>query len=109
MRALRGLVICLLALTFGAACAETKQDDAASSNPSATDTTGAELRSAVWERAYTECASESSKDLAGKYRVERTPAAISTAVATSWKERFKAGDDVLKSGVEGCLQGMKSR
>ena len=111
MRAHRGLVICLLALAFGGAgCAETKEEDATpGTTTEATQTTPEEVRSNVWERAYTECAGGSNKALAAKYRVDETPAAISAAVSASWRDRFDAGNDALPSGVEGCLQGMKSR
>lgn len=106
MRPLLGVVICLLLAVFAVGCAE-NEDNAAPTTSART--TPEELLSTVWERAYSECASEPKKDLAGKYRVDQTTAAVSAAVAAAWRERFGAGEDALASGVDGCLQGMKSR
>lgn len=96
---------CLLASLALAGCAAT-DDEATPTQPART--TNSEVASAVWERSYSECATEPLPALAAKYNVEQTIAAVSTAVATSWQKRFDAGDDTIANGIAGCRQGFET-
>ena len=99
------LFACLLAALVLAGCAGS-DDDATPTQPART--TNSEVANAVWERSYSECATEGLPALANKYNVDETIAAVSTAVATSWQKRFDAGDDTLANGVAGCRQGLQT-
>jgi len=99
------LSACLLAALALAGCAGS-DDKSAATTPMRT--TNSEVANAVWERSYSECATEGVPALAEKYHVEKTPAAVSTAVATSWQKRFGAGDDTIANGVAGCRQGLET-
>ena len=98
------IVACLVAVLALAGCAGS-DDDSTPAEPART--TKSEVVNAVWERSYSECATEGLEALAAKYNVEQTIPAVSTAVATSWQQRFKAGDDAIANGVAGCRQGLR--
>jgi ABC-type glycerol-3-phosphate transport system substrate-binding protein len=105
----RALLVCLLALTVLTGCSETKEEAAATTAATTTAArTDDEVRNAVWERSYSECATAPLDQLAAKYNVERTVVAVSTAVANAWTERFGGADDAIASGVSGCRQGFQS-
>ena len=66
-----------------------------------------ELKNAVFERSYSDCASFSVKQLAATHAVQARRDLIAHAVASSWVERFGAGTDAVKSGKDGCLLGFR--
>jgi hypothetical protein len=96
------LVLIVLALVAG--CGSSKKS---SSTPTAT-TTAAD--NTIYERAYTECASTSLADLAGKYKVANTtPDNVAKAVGASWSDRYNGGDTGTRYGEAGCHDGLSSR
>ena len=66
-----------------------------------------DLKNAVFERSYSDCASFTVKQLAAQHAVEPRRKLIARAVAASWVERFGAGTDAVKSGQDGCLLGFE--
>jgi hypothetical protein len=76
-------------------------DDAAE-----TETTPSDVRTAVYERAFSECGSETIEELAGKHNVARNSAAVSTAVAQFWAEQFGGHEDAVREGKLACLQSI---
>ena len=97
-----GAVVLALAL---AGCGG--DDDASTTTVAPADTTPAELQTAVFERAYSECASTPLNLLAAKYNAQKNKKAVSTAVAEAWRRQFGAGNDALADGRAGCLQGFR--
>ena len=98
-------VIAVIALAAGllAGCGGSKK----SSTPPAT-TTAAD--NTIYERAYTECASTSLANLAGKYHVaSTTPDNVAKAVGAGWSDRYGGGDTGTRYGEAGCRDGLKSR
>jgi hypothetical protein len=71
-----------------------------------TQTTPSDVRTAVFERAFSECGSESIAELAGKHNVARNTAAVSTAVGQFWAERFGGYADAAREGKLACLQSI---
>jgi hypothetical protein len=69
-----------------------------------TQTTPVDIRTAVFERAFSECGSESVGELAGKHNVAHNSAAVSTAVGQFWAERFGGYEDAAREGKVACLQ-----
>ena len=63
----------------------------------------------IYDRSYTECSSVSLKQLATKYGVSPTRAAIVRAVALAWSHRFGAGARGVAIGESGCRDGLESR
>ena len=76
-----------------------------SADPAAT--TPEQVQIAVFERAYSECASTSLELLAAKYKAQKNRIAVSEAVAAAWREVFGAGPDALEDGRAGCLRGFE--
>ena len=70
------------------------------------ETTPADVRTAIFERAFSECGSETIEELAGKHNVARNSAAVSTAVAEFWAERFGGYEDAIREAKLGCLQSI---
>lgn len=68
-----------------------------------------EIRNVVWERSYSECASYDLQRLSRKYHVAPREDDIADAVSASWTERFKGGDDALRTGRDGCLKGFEAQ
>jgi hypothetical protein len=98
------LVVIVLAAGLVAGCGSSKKS---SSTPTAT-TTAAD--NTIYERAYTECASTSLADLAGKYKVANTtPDNVAKAVGASWSDRYNGGDTGTRYGEAGCHDGLSSR
>jgi hypothetical protein len=64
---------------------------------------------AVYERAYTECASTSLDKLAGKYHVSATRAAVVQAVGAGWADLLGGGQEAAQAGASGCGDGIDSR
>ena len=73
--------------------------------------TDPQVKTAVYERSLSECASNSLERLAAQYHVRPTSRAVATGVANSWAERFVGwpADDAVRSGRDGCLQGFRMR
>jgi hypothetical protein len=71
-----------------------------------TPTTPDDVRTAVFERAFSECGSESIEELAGKHNVSGNTAAVSTAVGQFWAERFGGYQDAAREGKLACLQSL---
>jgi hypothetical protein len=73
---------------------------------SETQTTPPGVLNAVFERAFSECGSQSVQQLAGKYRVDANSTAVSTAVGKGWAERFGGYPDAQREGKLACLQSL---
>jgi hypothetical protein len=69
-----------------------------------TQTTPSNVRNAVFERAFSECGSETVDELAGKHNVSRNTAAVSTAVGQYWAEQYGGLADAVQEGKIACLQ-----
>jgi hypothetical protein len=93
-------VLALACAAFVAGCGG-GDDDA-----SETQTTPSNVRNAVFERAFSECGSETIKELAGKHNVARNSAAVSTAVAEYWAEQYGGLEDAVREGKIACLQSI---
>lgn len=77
--------------------------------PLADGVTPEEIRTAVFERAYSECASYGLDVLAGKYKAADTSKqGVATVVGRAWASYFKGGRDAAREGRAGCLQGAAS-
>jgi hypothetical protein len=94
----------VLALACAALVAGCGGDDDASPNPD--ETTPADIRNAVFERAFSECGSESIEELAGKHNVDPNSADVSTAVGEFWAGEFGGREDAVREGKIGCLQSI---
>ncbi len=79
-------------------------------HPLAPGTTPASVQTAVYERAYSECASTEDALLASKYKAEDTSSeGVAAIVGLAWASYFKAGQDAVQDGQDGCQQGQKDR
>jgi hypothetical protein len=78
--------------------------------PLSTGTTPADVQTAVFERAYSECASTELAALAEKYKASDTSEeGVAAAVGRGWASYFRAGPDAVQDGRDGCLQGQEQR
>ena len=78
--------------------------------PLAAGTTPKNVQLAVYERAYSECASTEDALLASKYKTTDTSSeGVAAAVGRAWASYFKAGQDAVQDGRDGCLQGQAQR
>jgi hypothetical protein len=78
--------------------------------PLSTLPTPENVQTLVFERAFSECASYDVPSLAGKYNVAvKTQENVAQAVAEGWTRQFKAGQDALTDGRDGCLQGFSRK
>jgi hypothetical protein len=78
--------------------------------PLATGTTPKNVQLTVYERAYSECASTDDELLASKYKSDDTsPEGVAAAVGRAWASYFKAGQDAVQDGQDGCQQGQQDR
>ena len=78
--------------------------------PLAAGTTPKEVQTAIFERAYSECASNENAALAAKYKTtDLSPKGVAAAVGRGWASYFKAGRDAVQDGQDGCLQGQSDR
>jgi hypothetical protein len=93
-----------LALACAALVAGCGGDD--DGDDAAAETTPADVKTAIFERAFSECGSETVKELAGKHNVAANSAAVSTAVAQFWAEQFGGHADAVREAKLGCLQSM---
>jgi hypothetical protein len=107
VRRLLFLGLLVLALVILPACGGggDSGDDDAGPPPLATPES---VRVAVWERSYSECASTSLKRLAFKYGVDPERDQVTQAVGEAWAEQFNGFDDAVRSGRDGCRQGLDS-
>jgi hypothetical protein len=79
-------------------------------HPLATGTTPKSVQLLVFERAYSECASTEVGLLASKYAVaDKSEEGVAAVVGRAWASYFKAGQDAVQDGLDGCRQGQKDR
>jgi hypothetical protein len=67
-------------------------------------TTPAAALDSVFERAFSECGSETIEELGGKHNVSKNSAAVSTAVGEFWAEQVDGHSDAARLGKNACLQ-----
>jgi hypothetical protein len=102
------LAVLVVALAVGCSSGDSEQADSTTTAPAVA--TPESLKLAVFERAYSECASTEFEPLAAKYKVaDKTRPAVATAVAREWVEFMRAGPDAVADGRSGCLQGFDDR
>jgi hypothetical protein len=78
--------------------------------PLESSTTPENVQLAVYERAYSECASTDLALLASKYKAADTSnKGVAAVVGRAWASYFKAGQDAVGDGRDGCLQGISQR
>lgn len=96
----------LVLLVLSAGCAGLGGDD--DSEPTASQpaqTTSEAVRTAVFERSYSECSTYPMSRLAIRYRVDAKVDAVSRAVARFWTRQFNGGKDAIPVGVRACVEG----
>lgn len=110
-------------LVVGGVSANRANDDGSATEPSAitapvetdayplgSSTTPEDVQTAVYERAYSECSSTELALLASKYKVSDTSdKGVAAVVGRAWASYFKAGQDAVGDGRDGCLQGISQR
>jgi hypothetical protein len=94
-------VVAFACAALVAGCGGDDGDDAAPAQ-----TTPADVRTAIFERAFSECGSETVEELAGKHNVSKNSAAVSTAVAEFWAQQFGGHADAVQEAKLACLQSM---
>ena len=68
------------------------------------------VKVAIFERAYSECASTEPNALKAKYNLrDTTNQVLATGVAQAWIKFFQANQDAYPDGRDGCLQGLQDR
>ena len=105
----RAVLVLAIATVLGCSSDDSDEVDAA---PATTATTTADplptpetVKIAIFERAYSECASTEFALLANKYKVaKKTKPNVATAVAVAWTKYFKGGKDAIPEGRAGCQQ-----
>lgn len=81
---------------------------ATTTEPVDTLPTSETVKIAIFERAYSECASTKLGLLAAKYKVAvKTKPSVAFAVGQAWTRYFEGNPDAVDSGRDGCLQGFK--
>jgi len=79
-------------------------------HPLATGTTPKSVQLLVFERAYSECASTEAGLLASKYNIaDKSEEGVAAVVGRAWASYFKAGQDAVQDGQDGCRQGQQER
>ena len=106
MRAARLLTVLVAVGLLAAGCGGGGSDE--SSQPAQPQTPDS-IRTAVYERSFSECSTYSVARLAGKYGVDRNKRAVTIAVGHGWSKFFKAGPDAARAGREGCTQALQSK
>ena len=92
----------------GATAAEATTSAETDPYPLATGTTPKDVQLVVYERAYSECASTEIAALAAKYKAsDPSKEGVAAAVGRGWASYFKAGQDAVQDGLDGCLQGLQ--
>ena len=78
--------------------------------PASTLPTSESVKVAIFERAYSECASTEPNALKAKYNLrDTTNQVLATGVAQAWIKFFQANQDAFPDGRDGCLQGLQDR
>ena len=78
--------------------------------PLSTGRTPRAVQLSVYERAYSECASTEDELLASKYKAaDKSPEGVAAVVGRAWASYFKAGQDAVQDGQDGCQQGQQDR
>jgi hypothetical protein len=103
MRRLLLLALLTFAVVTLGACGGGDDDDGPA--PLATPDS---VRTAVWERSFSECSTTSLKRLAHKYGVDPERDQVTQAVGEAWAEQFGGFDDAVRAGRDGCRQGFDS-
>jgi len=101
VRRLLVLSAVLVTVVFAAGCGGGDSDEPALP----AGTTADNVRTAIYERSLSECASYSLERLSGKYRVAKNWPTVATAVGRQWTKFFSGGTDAVAAGRDGCLQG----
>ena len=118
-----GLLLAVGLVVGGVSATRANEEDAATTErvavtaPAQTDpyplessTTPEDVQLAVYERAYSECASTDLALLASKYKAADTSnKGVAAVVGRAWASYFKAGQDAVGDGRDGCLQGISQR
>jgi hypothetical protein len=118
-----GLLLAVGLVVGGVSANRANEEDAATTErvavtaPAQTDpyplessTTPEDVQLAVYERAYSECASTDLALLASKYKAADTSDnGVAVVVGRAWASYFKAGQDAVGDGRDGCLQGISQR
>lgn len=119
-----GLVLALGLLIGGVSANRLADDDEGTATTEAAETTPgvddpyplttlptpADVQTAIFERAYSECASTEDVLLASKYKAaDRSKRGVAEVVGRAWASYFKAGRDAVQDGLDGCLQGQQDR
>ena len=106
------VAIVVAVAVIGYASSDSSSDDPEDAAPATTteavDTlpTSETVKLAIFERAYSECASTEFALLANKYKVAvKTKPSVAFAVGEAWTRFFKAGPDAVDEGRTGCLEG----
>jgi type IV pilus biogenesis protein CpaD/CtpE len=108
--AIRSLPLAVLLVALAVGCSGGDSEQADSTTVPAAVTTPDGLKLAVYERAYSECASTELARLTAKYKVaDKTKTGVASAVAQEWVEFLQAGQDAVSDGRSGCLQGFEHR
>lgn len=106
-------VLVLAVLAVGCSSDEPSEQDAGPATTAATASappTAENVKLAVFERAFSECATYDVARLSGKYKVAvKTKGNVATAVARGWTKFFRAGEDAIPDGRAGCLQGFRRK
>jgi hypothetical protein len=105
LRLLCLLVACAALAGTLAACGGSKH----TSTTAAPSTTTSVEANATYERSYSECASNTTADLAQKYKVKDDRNVIASAVAKYWAGRAGGGSDAVFAGKQGCFDGFAYR
>ena len=118
-RIVLGVGLALVLLVVGISAGGSRDEPERSTTSAATSTpiqpgeeplstlpTPENVQTQVYERALTECGSYDLARLAGKYNVAvQTEENVALAVGEGWARQFRAGQDAVEDGRDGCLQG----
>ncbi len=106
---IRSSTFAALVAAFAVGCSTGDSEEASTTTASAPPTPDS-VKTAVFERSYSECASTDFELLVAKYKVaDKTRPGVATAVGLAWIETMQAGEDALDDGRSGCLQGFDER
>lgn len=102
----------LIVSIFVIGCSKDDSDDAQQTTQTAApvDTlpTSETVKLAIFERAFSECASTEPTALAAKYKLKNpSDQVLAEGVALGWVKFFKAGKDAVPDGRAGCMSGLR--
>ncbi len=107
---IRSSTVAALVAALAVGCSTGDSEEDASTTTASAPPTPDSLKTAVFERSYSECASTDFELLVAKYKVaDKTRPGVATAVGLAWIETMRAGEDALADGRSGCLQGFDER